>query len=97
MSIEGIDLKWLGHSSFKIGKDIYIDPFQISDSDKASVILITHSHYDHCSIKDLEKITNNNTVIITVPDSQSKISSLKIKGIKLVKPGEKFKIKDIES
>ena len=55
MKIGDMELKWLGHAGFFIGNGlkIYIDPYNISEEvakEKADVILITHSHYDHCSI-----------------------------------------------
>ena len=59
MQIGDVELKWLGHSGFLIKNltNIYIDPYQIkNDCEKADLILITHSHHDHCSIEDIEKI-----------------------------------------
>ncbi|MEK6887180.1 MAG: MBL fold metallo-hydrolase [Nanoarchaeota archaeon] len=94
MIIEGLDISRNAHSSIKIitqsKKVIYIDPFQIQDSEKADYIFITHEHYDHCSIADIRKIMKPETVIITVPDCQSKLAGMPVKGIQLVKPGDKF-------
>ncbi len=63
-----IDLKWLGHAGFLIrhnGANIYIDPFKISDHQpKADIVFITHEHYDHFSIDDLNKIIKKETKII---------------------------------
>ena len=60
MRIEGVNIEFLGHAGFLIStnsKKIIIDPYNISDNvPKADLILITHSHYDHCSIKDIEKV-----------------------------------------
>lgn len=58
MLLDGLELKWLGQSGFLIrGKNvIYIDPYKIDVNEKADLILITHSHYDHCSIEDIHKI-----------------------------------------
>jgi len=50
-----MEIKWLGHSSFRINL-IYLDPYQIHETEKASLILITHSHYDHFSQKYKVKI-----------------------------------------
>ncbi len=93
--IQGIEIKWLGHAGFefKSDKNIFIDPFQINTQDKADVILITHSHYDHCSIQDIKKIIKPETIILTVADCQSKLSAIahEVKSITLVKPGDKLK------
>ena len=77
MKIGDIELKWLGHAGFMLrnSKVIYIDPYNISDeSEKADLILLTHSHYDHCSVADLSKIIKQGTKIIATADCQSKIT-----------------------
>ncbi|MBN2052101.1 MBL fold metallo-hydrolase [Candidatus Woesearchaeota archaeon] len=93
MNIMGLNIELLNHASVKIKdkKIIYIDPFELSQGtslEKADIVLITHEHYDHCSPKDVAKISNENTIIITVADCQSKLSGLKIKGIALIEPGK---------
>ncbi|MEM2703774.1 MAG: MBL fold metallo-hydrolase, partial [Candidatus Bathyarchaeia archaeon] len=63
----GVSVKWLGHASFQItvdGKNIYIDPYEGEYVDKADIILVTHSHYDHCDISKIERVRKNGTVII---------------------------------
>lgn len=77
MKIGEIELKWLGHSGFLIKnhKVIYIDPYNIKEnSEKADIILITHSHYDHCSVADIKNIIKEGTKIVLTADSQSKIT-----------------------
>ncbi len=52
-------IRWLGQSSFRIEGEqssIYIDPWQIRSPHPADLILITHSHEDHFSPADIEKI-----------------------------------------
>src|SRR6188472_4204612 len=65
------EVVWLGHSGFRIGVDraaIYIDPYRIpSDEPKADLILITHQHYDHFSIQDLERVRKADTRVIAPP------------------------------
>ncbi len=99
LDFSGIKVKWLGHSSFKFdfGKILYIDPYEVHGHDKADIILITHGHYDHCSIKDLQKLTKENTIIITTPDTTSKLSG-KVQGgnLKLAKPGDSFNLGDVK-
>ncbi|MFH1787479.1 MAG: MBL fold metallo-hydrolase [archaeon] len=76
MRIENVEIKWLGHAGFLIknSKVIYIDPYNISENcEKADLVLLTHSHYDHCSIADLNKIIKEGTKIVAPADCQSKI------------------------
>ena len=100
MKINGTELKWLGHSGFLIknSKTIYIDPYNIKDGlEKADIILITHSHYDHCSFADLDKIIQEGTRIIAPADCQSTIAKFKIPlKIELVEPGQEFEFGDLK-
>lgn len=69
MLLDAVD--WLGHSGFRIAVgrgSIYIDPYRIaSDEPKADLILITHQHYDHFSIQDLERLRKAETQVIAPP------------------------------
>lgn len=81
-------VKWLAHSSFQIkanGKIIYVDLEKYGEaSEKADLVLVTHSHTDHCDPSKIEKIRKENTVIIAPEDCVSKIGG----NIKSLKPGE---------
>ncbi|PIN78103.1 Zn-dependent hydrolase [Candidatus Woesearchaeota archaeon CG10_big_fil_rev_8_21_14_0_10_34_12] len=98
MEINNVEIKWLGHSSVLIKNSavIYIDPYNISSEKKADIILITHDHYDHCSIEDIKKIIKKGTIIITVPNCQSKITRLDDVVLELVEPGDEIKAGDIK-
>jgi L-ascorbate metabolism protein UlaG (beta-lactamase superfamily) len=65
------ELEWLGHSGFRIdvGKaSIYIDPYRIAaDEPKADLILISHQHYDHFSIQDIERLRKDTTQVLAPP------------------------------
>ncbi len=71
------NITWLGHSSILIekeGHNIYIDPWKIkTGGNKADIILITHSHHDHFSPEDINKITGKDTVIAGPSDTLEKI------------------------
>ena len=97
MEIQNVEIKWLGHSSILIKNSaiIYIDPYNINPQEKADIILITHDHYDHCSIEDIKKIIKKGTVIITVPCCQSKITRLDDVTLELVEPGDEVKVGSI--
>ena len=64
-------IKVLCHSSIKItGEEtIYVDPFKIDkDYNDADLIFITHSHYDHYSEEDIEKVRKENTIYVVPKD-----------------------------
>ena len=80
----------------KGSRTVYIDPFQVENGkEKADILLITHEHYDHCSVKDAEKVVDENTIIITVADCQSKLSGLNVKSMTLVEPGSKLEVQGV--
>lgn len=60
-------IQWLGYGSFVIQGPplIYIDPWRVSRSVfHADVILVSHDHYDHCSLADIDKLRGPDTVVI---------------------------------
>ena len=103
MQFQNITLEWKGHAGFLIvggGKNIYIDPYKLkpgSGSEKADIILITHSHYDHCSIEDLTRIIKNGSVVICPADCSSKLSKLQENiDVKIMEPGQEQEIEGIK-
>lgn len=71
-----LSIEWLGHSGFLIrssGKNIFVDPFQINTNEKADLIFITHHHYDHYSVTDIQKIFTKNTKLILLENCLDKI------------------------
>lgn len=60
----GVSITWFGHSSFLIehGREaVYIDNYALPDitEKKATIIVHTHGHYDHCA--DCGKIADEKT------------------------------------
>jgi L-ascorbate metabolism protein UlaG (beta-lactamase superfamily) len=100
MKIDAVEIKWLGHSGFLIknSKVIYIDPYNIkANSEKADLILITHSHYDHCSVADMNKIIKDGTKIVIPADCQSKITRFDMPiRIEIIEPGQQLTYGDIK-
>ena len=97
MDFDGIRLEWLGHAAVRIiaaeGFVIYIDPYKIMSSEKADIILITHGHYDHCSIEDIQKIAKPETVIVATTDCSSKFAGkVEVADLKLAEPGKTISI-----
>ncbi|MCR4327846.1 MAG: MBL fold metallo-hydrolase [Nanoarchaeota archaeon] len=94
MELGEIEIEWLGHSGFllKNSKVIYIDPFKIkSGLPKADIILLTHSHFDHCSFEDIGKIVQDGTRILMTADSQSKVARFQVPiRMEVVSPGQEY-------
>jgi len=88
-------IKWLGHASFLVktsGKNFYLDPFAGEYLEKADVILITHSHADHCDLDKIDAVRKADTLIIT-----SRHCALGLTGkVALLSPGEKRAIYGVE-
>ena len=84
------NIEVLCHSSIRMnkGKIIYVDPFHIEENyQDADIILITHSHYDHFSEEDIEKVRKDDTIIYVTEDyvenaRQLGFSENKIIGVK---------------
>jgi L-ascorbate metabolism protein UlaG (beta-lactamase superfamily) len=85
-------IEWLGHASFRItgeGMTIYIDPWKLKNSTtKANLILVSHSHYDHLSVEDIEKISAPGVQIVCSRDCAPKLPA---NAVKAVGPGETVK------
>ena len=100
MEIGGIKLLYLGHSGFLInnGKKIAIDPYNISENvnEKADLILITHSHYDHCSIKDIQKLSKKGTIIVVPADAQSKITRVEGVEMQIIEIGDELEFDGVK-
>lgn len=95
------NLHWFGQSSFRLdgSKTIYFDPYQLGNNPKkASIILITHEHFDHCSLKDIKLINTNETVIITNIAAAVKLQNEKIisKAVKSLSPGDEVEISGVK-
>lgn len=84
-------IHWLGHASILIEgeKNIYIDPWQLkSGRPAADIILVTHSHHDHCSREDIDRISGPRTVIFAPSDCAAGLPA----GFQPVAPGLKTSV-----
>lgn len=98
LDFNNVKVKWLGHDGYKFNFNnlvIYIDPFEIKEQEKADIVLITHTHYDHFSLNDLKKISNEKTLIVGPYDINEKLKGVMFSNLKLLKPGENFNYKGI--
>jgi len=103
-----VKLQWLGHASFKISDAntiIYIDPWKMkSAAHDATIVLVSHSHYDHYSAEDIGKVSDANTKLVAAADVVSQhgkgeplkpgqtitVGAVKITGVAAYNPAKKF-------
>lgn len=62
---------------------IYIDPWDIPDREKADIILITHTHFDHLSPQDIELLRKPDT-LVCVPTGAHEVEGK----VKILRPGD---------
>lgn len=103
-----VKLQWFGHASFKItdaNAVIYIDPWKLKEAKHdATIVLVSHSHYDHYSSPDIAKVSDSNTRLIAAgdviaaqgageglkPGQTLTAGSIKITGVPAYNPAKKF-------
>ncbi len=95
------NIEVLYHSSIRINKEktIYIDPFKIDRNyNDADIIFITHDHYDHYSEEDIDKVINENTVIVIPEELLTKVlkKGINKNAIITVKPNQKYMVQGIK-
>ena len=69
---------------------IYLDPYLIDkEVNDADYIFITHDHYDHLSIEDINKVINESTIIIVSESCSKSLEEFNNQIVK-VKPNNKY-------
>ncbi len=85
-------------SSIKIVLDkvIYFDPFKIEEElHDADIIFITHNHFDHLDKRSINKIKNDNTVIVAPKSIEFDISGIDCQKY-LLEPNDEIMIDNIK-
>ena len=90
-----MELKWLGHSSWKLtigGQVVYIDPYEGDYDEPADIILSTHHHDDHCKPDKVDLIKTDETKIIAPEQCGEKLGV----EVQSLKPGESTSIGEVD-
>ncbi len=94
-------LFWIGHASFYIEAQdttVFIDPFKLPRSlkERADIVLITHSHFDHCSKPDIDRVMKDGTRVIA---ARGCLGEREYGGVTIARPGfsERIGAVDIEA
>ncbi|NLE22099.1 MAG: MBL fold metallo-hydrolase [Actinobacteria bacterium] len=86
----------LGHDSFRLDGSVtvYVDPWKLPPGPPpAELVLVTHDHYDHLSLPDIEAVAGPGTVVVG-PASVT----AQIEGIETVTlaPGESAQVNGVD-
>ena len=88
-----VDIKINAQSSIRLSNKeivIYIDPYLIEKNvNDADYIFITHDHYDHLSIDDINKVINEDTIIVGTESCFKSLEEFDNNKVK-VKPNNKY-------
>lgn len=99
----GVTIRWLGHASFQIKaaeRVIYLDLYRSKELRKrvpdelepASIVLVTHSHNDHCFPEAINEVRTDNTIVVGPKDCGEKLGY----AIESLNPGEEATFSDIK-
>ncbi|KAH3764425.1 MBL fold metallo-hydrolase [Pelomyxa schiedti] len=88
-------LRWLGHASIQItsvrdGTTVFVDPWKLSGGviPAADILCITHSHRDHFSPSDIDRLCSPKTVLCMTADVAEDFSKHNSTNrIEVIRPG----------
>src|SRR5436309_1097263 len=83
-------IQWLGFGSFFIPGPplIYINPWRITrNTFLADVILVTHHHYEHCSLADIQKLRGPQTRVIS-----NELVAREVAGCEVLRPWQSMQV-----
>jgi L-ascorbate metabolism protein UlaG (beta-lactamase superfamily) len=95
LTVQGVEITWLGHDGFKIKKDrvVYVDPFKVAGRlEAADLVCVTHEHSDHLSVEDLKKVVTAKTTVVTIPACEKAVKELKPKAVRVVTAGQRLEV-----
>lgn len=95
---KGIKIKWLGHDSFSLvgNVTIMVDPFKMAKQEKADLVLISHNHFDHCSVDDIKNVSTKDTSIVAAKECIEMIKGFDFKEKIGISPGEEKTVRGIK-
>ncbi|MBT3940543.1 MBL fold metallo-hydrolase [Candidatus Woesearchaeota archaeon] len=94
-----VDIEWLGHASFRIstqGKIIYVDPYVLDEEPlPADIIIVTHEHYDHCAVDNIQKLMKESTLVLAPQNCLTKLAFVPRKSLQLIAPDDTLVVGDL--
>ncbi len=96
MNVDNIKVNTQSSIRIELNKVLYFDPFKIEeDLHDADIIFITHSHYDHFDINSINKVKNDNTIIVAPKSMEKDLMSINVREIIYMNPYDEINIEDI--
>jgi len=94
MKLLNLEFTRIAHDTFRVAgsKVIYTDPFKVSKHDRADIILLSHDHFDHLSLDDLNKVCTPESIIIASPSCEAGLQQVEAKGKHFIESGQKLSI-----
>jgi L-ascorbate metabolism protein UlaG (beta-lactamase superfamily) len=98
MKLSNLEITRIAHDTFRIkGSNlIYIDPFKVTKNDEADIVLLSHEHFDHLSLEDLNRVIMPGTTIVASPLCKDGLKTIKVKAIHYLDPGGKITLGDVK-
>ena len=96
MNLDNIEINTQSSIRLELNKIIYFDPFKIEiGKNDADIIFITHNHYDHMDVPSIEKVKNNNTIVVAPKSMEEVIRNTQFKEYIFLNPNEEISIDGI--
>jgi L-ascorbate metabolism protein UlaG (beta-lactamase superfamily) len=98
MKLMNLEFTRISHDTFRIkgSKLIYTDPFKVTKADEADIVLITHEHFDHLSLEDLQKVISPKTTIVASQSCKGGLKKVKVKETMFLDPSGRLSIEKVE-
>ena len=82
-------------NSTLINNEIYVDPLRVDGKTKAKYVFITHPHWDHFSVEDINKVLTTETTLVCPLSMKESIEGVFENKILYVSPEKIYKIDNI--
>ena len=96
MNTNNIEVNTQSSIKLTLDKIIYFDPYKIEDNmHDADIIFITHNHYDHMDVDSINKVKNENTIIVAPKSMEEIIRNIEFRNYIFLNPGDEVSIDNI--
>ncbi len=89
------NIHWLGHDTFRLDGSVtvYIDPWKLpAGQPRAGLVLVTHEHFDHLSLPDIEAVAAPDTVVVGPASVTAQVRGLETL---TVAPGDTLEVRGV--